>query len=166
VTAAPDAPTRTRRVTTAATAALVLLAALARAPAPAGAQAVAALRDYRWKQRVLVVFAPDAAAPAYQAQRAELARHAADLAARDVRVLFVLDAPPPGDTSAEPPARARALRRALGVPGAEFRAVLVGKDGGVKRRSRAPLTADALRATIDGMPMGRDEARRRGAADR
>jgi hypothetical protein len=58
-------------------------------------------------------------------------------------------------------ARTRTLRRQLAVADGEFRVVLVGKDGLPKLRRRAPLAVDELLRTIDGMPMGAAEARRR-----
>ena len=129
------------------------LAALGAAATPerADGQTVPALREHRWKQRVLVVLAPDSTLPAYRTQMAELARHPASLTERDVRVLPAL-----ADEAAS-----RALRQQLAVPAGEFRVVLVGKDGMPKLRRRAPLSVDELLQTIDGMPMGAQEARRR-----
>jgi hypothetical protein len=118
----------------------------------ADAQTVPALQEHRWKHRVVVVLAADSALPAYRTQLAELARHREALAERDVRVL----APPASDPMAGQ------LRRQLDLADGEFRVVLVGKDGGAKLRRRAPLTVDELLRTIDGMPMGAAEARRRG----
>jgi hypothetical protein len=131
-------------------AAIVALAAVA---SGADAQTVPALQEHRWKHRVVVVLATDSALPAYRTQLAELARHREALAERDVRVV----APPASDELAG------RLRRQLGVADGDFRVVLVGKDGGAKLRRRAPLTVDELLRTIDGMPMGAAEARRRGA---
>jgi hypothetical protein len=146
---------RTRRA-----AALCLAAGLALvlAARPAPAQPVAGLRQYRWERRVVALFAPASGAPAadsaaYAAQRRELARSAELLGERDV---IVLHFPPDAD-----PARAAELRRQLRVPGPGFAVVLVGKDGGVKLRRRTLLTADRLASTIDAMPMGAAEARRR-----
>jgi hypothetical protein len=138
---------------------LVVGAARAAPPrARPGPQPVPALDEYRWRRRLLVVFAPAAGAPAeslYLAQRREYARAAAVLAERDVTVLAV-----GADADA---ARARTLRRRLGVPAAGFAVVLVGKDGGVKLRRRALLGADEVLATVDAMPMGAVERRRRDA---
>jgi hypothetical protein len=39
---------------------------------------------------------------------------------------------------------------------------LVGKDGGVKLRRRTLLPAETVLGTVDAMPMGAAEARRRG----
>jgi hypothetical protein len=132
-------------------AALAALGVLTTAERAEG-QTVPALREHRWKQRVLVVLAPDSTLPAYRTQMAELARHRTSLAERDVHVLPAL----------AHEAQSRTLRRQLAVPAGEFRVVLVGKDGMPKLRRRAPLAVDELLQTIDGMPMGAAEARRRG----
>ena len=136
----------------AALAALGALGALA-APRRVDGQTVPALREHRWRHRIVVVLAPDSTLPTYRTQMAELARHREALTERDVRVLPVLAADP----------QSRILRRQLAVPDGEFRVVLVGKDGMPKLRRRAPLAVDELLQTIDGMPMGAAEARRRAA---
>ena len=130
--------------------------AMAMALAPAGLSAGASaaedpLAGYRWKSRVLVVAAPDASNDLYRAQREALAASGSGRAQRD---LVTLEAIGPG-------AKAEALRRRLDLPADAFRAVLVGKDGGVKLSSDRPISPRALFATIDAMPMRQDEMRRR-----
>lgn len=161
-------------------AALVALGLAAGAPAAAVAQGARdqrasrdalrdALRPHRWKHRVLVVVAPTADLPAYREQLTRLADATPALRARDVRILPVLGAAStstPGRPAelALPtlsPARQRAVRRQLGVADGEFRVVLVGKDGGAKLDRRTPLATETLLETIDAMPMGAAEARRR-----
>ncbi len=150
--AARRRPTFAPRFTTAA---LALLALGAWAAPRAGAQTVPGLREHRWRHRVLVVFAP-ASGPAadrlYRDQLAEFARLGDALKERDVVVLPVAagDAPAGGG-----------LRRQLGIPDGAFAVALVGKDGTVKLRRRTLLSADRVLDTVDGMPMGAEEARRR-----
>ena len=55
---------------------------------------------------------------------------------------------------------AKNLRARFGVSGSAFRAVPVGKDGGTELNSSSPLSAGALYATIDAMPMRQNEMRR------
>jgi hypothetical protein len=122
----------------------------------AGAQPVAALREHRWVHRVLVVApAPrgSAAESTYRAQQAEVARAAAAFAERDLVVVDLGTGTDPG--------RAATVRRQLGLSATGFGVVLVGKDGGVKLRRRSVLPAAVVLATIDAMPMGAAEARRR-----
>ena len=108
------------------------------------------LDAYRWRARVLVLSAPEAGDVRLKAQRAALASARRGAAERDLVVLEAV-----GDG-----AEAAALRRRLALPAADFRAVLVGKDGGAKLTADAPIPPQTLFSTIDAMPMRRDEMRR------
>jgi hypothetical protein len=120
---------------------------------PLLAAAALTIDAHRRHDRLLVVFAPDAASPALAAQRAEV--DGAAFAERDLRLVEVVGAAVTG--AADP---AATLRARFHVASGAFRAVLVGKDGGVKLDSATPLAAARLAATIDAMPMRRDEMRR------
>ncbi|MCJ2116442.1 DUF4174 domain-containing protein [Methylobacterium sp. J-001] len=113
----------------------------------AGAAAAGPLDAYRWRSRVLVLSAPDAADPNLRAQRAALGPMRSGVAERDLAVLEAIG------TGAE----ARALRVQLSLPEGEFRAVLIGKDGGAKLEAAVPIPPQQLFATIDAMPMRRGE---------
>ncbi|MEL6747685.1 MAG: DUF4174 domain-containing protein, partial [Pseudomonadota bacterium] len=54
------------------------------------------------------------------------------------------------------------LRQTFGVDSDEMLALLVGKDGGVKRRAHLPVRLETLFEVIDSMPMRREEMRRDG----
>ncbi|WP_375466360.1 DUF4174 domain-containing protein [uncultured Methylobacterium sp.] len=127
------------------------LAAGAAAGLVAAGLAVAAHADpltpYRWKSRLLVLAAPDAGDRRLAAQRQALAASRTAMTERD---LVVLDAVGTDE-------RAVSLRRAVGLATDAFRAVLVGKDGGVKISSPEPIPAQRLASTIDAMPMRREE---------
>ncbi len=108
------------------------------------------LMQHRWRSRVLLVFAPDAAD-----QRLLDQMHAVDaaklgFAERDLVLVEVVGAAYPD------------LRRRFGVAPGSFAVILLGKDGGEKQREFAPLASAQLFATIDQMPMRRQEARRKG----
>ncbi|MHC2104698.1 DUF4174 domain-containing protein [Methylobacterium sp. CM6246] len=117
----------------------------------AGAATAGPLDAYRWRSRVLVLSAPDPDDAALRAQRAALGPMRGGAAERDLVVLEAV-----GDGAA-----ARALRAHLSLPAGEFRAVLVGKDGGAKLTEAAPIPPQKLFATIDAMPMRRGEIRGR-----
>ena len=117
----------------------------------AGATMAGPLDAYRWRSRVLVLSAPDPDDPDLRAQRAALGPMRGGAAERDLVVLEAV-----GDG-----AEARALRAHLSLPAGEFRAVLVGKDGGAKLTEAAPIPPEKLFATIDAMPMRRGEIRDR-----
>ncbi|MEH3144592.1 MAG: DUF4174 domain-containing protein [Methylobacterium frigidaeris] len=137
----PEAPTM--NIGPVILAAVPLLVAL-----PAGA---ASLDAYRWKARVLLVAAASADDPRLVEQRRIVA--AAQRGTRE-RDLVVVEAVGAG-------AEAESLRRRFGLTGNDFRAVLVGKDGGAKLSAGEPIAAERLFATIDAMPMRREEAAER-----
>ena len=122
--------------------------ALAGVPATSSADADP-LALYRWNARILVVFAPNEGDPQLARQKDLLVGVGHGVAERDLVVLEAI-----GSSS-----EADRLRRKLGVPDGEFRAVLVGKDGGAKLTDTAPIAPDRLFATIDAMPMRRQEMR-------
>ena len=129
-----------------------VLGGLALAALGTGAAAEATLASLRGHARVLVVSAPDAADAGLKAQRAALGPQRGGLAERDLVVLEAVGESP----------EARVLRADLGLPPGRFRAVLVGKDGGAKLASDAPIPPQTLFATIDAMPMRRNEMRAAG----
>lgn len=121
----------------------------------------AAMDKYRWSKRPVVVFAPSDSDLRLVRQRAMLQQARGGLAERDVVVITVAGARIGSDLGRGPGVSADALRRRFGVPADAFRALLVGKDGGVKLSSREPISARTLFGTIDAMPMRADEMRRR-----
>lgn len=129
---------------------LLLLTAQTAQPTPTLAQT---LRACRWQKRVLLVAAPTAAQADFRVQKAQLAAYPAELSARDLVVLNVLyDQLPAADQQFG--------ARQLGLKPPAFAAVLIGKDGGVKLRRTQPITPAELFATVDQMPMRRQEMRR------
>ena len=128
-----------------------VMGGLALAALATAAAAETSLASLRWRSRVLVISAPASGDPALRAQRDALGAHRGGLTERDLVVLEVV-----GDS-----AEARHLRAELGLPPGASRAVLVGKDGGAKLTSDEPIPPQKLFATIDAMPMRRDEMRGR-----
>jgi Domain of unknown function (DUF4174) len=126
---------------------LALAGIIAMSSAPADADPLA---RYRWNARVLVVFAAGERDPQLARQRDLLAGARHGVTERDLVVVEAI-----GSSS-----EAERLRRQLGVADG-FRAVLVGKDGGAKLSETAAIAPDRLFATIDAMPMRRQEMRQR-----
>jgi len=110
------------------------------------------LGAYRWKRRLLLVFAPSAEVPEYVCQEGLLAGHRAQLADRDVTegAFFLRGRGHLGADSISA-AAAAALRLQLGVAGDRFEVLLVGKDGGIKLTHARPVGAAELIAVIDAM---------------
>ncbi len=94
-------------------------------------------------KRFLLVLVRRQGDPRIAAQKAEVADLARRGDDRDLAVVVALADP------------------ALGR-GGPFEVVLLGKDGGAKLRSDKVVTAGALAALIDAMPMRREELRSRG----
>ncbi len=109
------------------------------------------LAAQRWRARILVVSAPSAGDAGLMAQRAALGPVRDGLAERNLIVMEAVGTGP----------EATALRKRLRLPPEAFRAVLIGKDGGSKLVSEEPIPPQTLFATIDAMPMRKDEMRTR-----
>jgi hypothetical protein len=119
------------------TALSTLIAALALQSAPT-------LEAMRWQKRVIVLFAADEAMA--RRQRA-LLTDAGGITERDLHLIEVI-----GDRVSGTSTPAAELRRRL-KPEGTFTLILIGKDGGVKLRSAAPVAQDRLFDVIDAMPM-------------
>lgn len=128
------------------------------------------LADVKWKNRVLLLFAPAADAPGAQQQRRRF-RAAPDSAFAE-RDLLLVQAPATGrgqwrgwggEAAAPSPVSATTvarLREQFGVAADAFVLILIGKDGTEKRRDEAPVSPRAIFDEVDAMPMRQREMRR------
>ena len=126
------------------------------------------LASYVDHNRVLLIFAPTDTDPRFQQQLSLLTHHAAGLQERDLVLL-----PNVVHAGAKTPDTLRTLnspypmgdqqldqRTRFHIGPSEFTVILIGKDGGEKLRQHTPLAYTKLAATIDAMPMRREEMRR------
>jgi hypothetical protein len=104
------------------------------------------LDQYRWTNRPVLLFAPSERDEAYLLQMKILDADKSGLAERDILVLSDISALGKGK-----------LRETLQIDG--FEIILIGKDGGVKFRSKTPISVEELFSLIDAMPMRRQEMR-------
>jgi hypothetical protein len=118
------------------------------------AAAPSSLAAMRWEKRMLLVSAPDARDPGLIEQRRIIRGWKAGADERDLVLVEIVS-----DKVAGASDNAAALRHRYRIPATGFSVVLIGKDGGIKLRERQPVTAAAIEATIDAMPMRRGEAR-------
>ena len=109
----------------------------------------APLDTYRWKARPVIVFGSGESAT-FREQLGLFNRASRGLRERDMVLIPVSNSGGRED-----------LRRAYNVAPGEFEVLLVGKDGGVKLRSRELVSPEEIFRTVDAMPMRRDEMRRR-----
>jgi hypothetical protein len=119
------------------------------------------LASMRGRFRPLLIFHADAQGqPSSDAsvreQLAWIDAHQAELKARDVVVVPI---PTKNGYAAFSPQEERSLQERFHVESGKFTIVLVGKDGGEKLRSHAPVTIGKLDALIDAMPMRQQEVR-------
>lgn len=132
-----------------------LLATLGLAFAPT--RSLADMDRYRWSHRPLLIIVPDAADPLITGQQAALT-DAEGFAERDMVLILVIgEQTVTVDGTPDPSLDPHAIRaRYRVVPGAS-QVLLVGKDGGVKRRLARVIPQADLFAQIDAMPMRRRE---------
>jgi len=116
------------------------------------------LARYRWKNRVLLVFAPNGDDPSFQQQMGQLASQSAGVRERDVLVLPILADGHGGVASRRDAAM---LAKAYGVPRGAFETVLLDKDGSVVRTNERPIPVATLFDVIEGSPLRQQEPRRR-----
>lgn len=118
--------------------------------------------DFRADRRPLVLFAKDAEDAALQKQLTAIADARSGCDERDMAVVVVLahGTSRAGDRQLTK-AEAAELRDRFGRKGGSFSLLLVGKDGGVKRRAEQPLAMRDIFAQVDRMPMRIREAQRR-----
>lgn len=127
-----------------------LIFALALVPGVASAEpAPASVKPYHDKNRIVLVAGPLTGDAHVAAQRQIFEAHKAGFKERDLLYFEAL-----GEKGA--PARSE-----LHLDGKHFTVLLIGKDGEVKVKSDKPLTAESLFATIDAMPMRKEEMKRR-----
>lgn len=113
------------------------------------------LARYRWKKRVLLVFAPNEEDRRFQAQMAQIASQAGGVKERGLIVLPILS-----DGSGIARRRDAKMLGRLYNPGSKrFCTVLLGKDGTVKLSESKPVPIGSLFDLIDSMPMRQQEMR-------
>lgn len=143
----------------------LLMAALSSASgSDDGRSGVTALEPYRWHNRLVVIFAPNDDDPRYLEQQRLLGQVSeGQLTERDLLIFscfaesgFVVGAES-GTKQTFGKAEADALRQALDPGENDFQVLLMGKDGGVKRREGVPVTSESLLEQIDSMPMRQQE---------
>ncbi|ACV68228.1 DUF4174 domain-containing protein [Desulfohalobium retbaense] len=150
--------------------AITLLLAIAMGSAQAGLSLD--LEEYRWKNRLLIIFAPSKTDQTYLKLQHALDRAEDALQGRDMLVfhLFASGSGWVGDI----PVHAEAVRsfyRRFDVQDQDLNLILIGKDGGEKVRQVGSFDLQDIFDRIDAMPMRQQEMRERreikngGAAD-
>lgn len=119
------------------------------------------LNEYRWKNRLVLIFAPSIEDSFYLKQKSEFKGKVAELKDRDIIMIELLEAGI--STIAEIPLNSEQqsfLRKKFEVID-DFVFILIGKDGTVKLRANEPVSSEDLFSLIDRMPMRKEEMRRK-----
>jgi hypothetical protein len=117
-----------------------------------------ALQQYRWRNRVLVISAPDANDRRLLEQFAELTSTSDEFADRDMILVTLLDNTGSiADGCKLTSAEVAAARADLGIRPGSFMLKLIGKDGSVKLAASSTTPMKEIYALIDSMPMRQNE---------
>jgi len=121
------------------------------------------LDTHRWRNRLLLVFAPSEDDERYRALRRELQRQEHEIVDRDLLIFHILES---GESrladSLIDHQSAASLRNRFSVNPGQFLVVLIGKDGGEKLRRGGEVDITEIFSLIDSMPMRQREIRERG----
>ncbi len=112
-------------------------------PAPILA-AVPALDALRWERSVLLLFAASASDPDLALQRSVIERHRERWRGQGIAIVEVV-----GESILGVRDYAPRLRQRYRVGSDVFAAILLGRDGDTKLRSREPIALSSLLATLD-----------------
>jgi hypothetical protein len=127
-------------------------------PMPAAAGEI--LDSLRWKNRVLILFAPSVADPEYEKINTDVEMESSEMDDRDLVIVRVLE----HGASTAGAARlndgdAEMLRKRFSITEGQMATLLIGKDGGLKLRRSGSVDIREIFALIDGMPMRQQEMR-------
>lgn len=119
------------------------------------------LEDYRWKNRLVLIFATGPDSDSYLQQIEKMNSDKGGLQERDVLVfsLFQQGTSYLNDKAISQESAERIIAR-YNSGQKEFRFILIGKDGGVKLDKEMIVSTGDLFGNIDSMPMRRQEMRR------
>jgi len=123
------------------------------------------LGDYRWKHRIVLVFAKSEERADFRDFMGAWSREQEGVKDRDLIIFHALiKGKSEGPSGILTPAQVDNLRKKYATAGEMFEIVLIGKDGGIKLRSGSASVAQIFEL-IDTMPMRRAEMRQKKAID-
>jgi hypothetical protein len=125
---------------------------------PCNSERKISLDDYKWKNRVVVLFATDAESDLYQSQMDKFESLESGIKDRDLLFISIFEEGCSEINSKSISDKSAAsIRKQLRKGKDPFQIVLIGKDGTVKLQRNEILSPDELFDIIDQMPMRRRE---------
>jgi len=120
------------------------------------------LNQFQWKNRLILIFAPQKEDLLLNALQTELANQKVEVSERHIVVFKIFETGPSFMESTQIDSRtAEAIRQQFDVAPGGFTCILVGKDGGVKLRRISPVKLNEIFTLIDSMPMRQQGMRQR-----
>jgi hypothetical protein len=118
---------------------------------------------FKWKKRLLLVFAPQSSDPLFAALQREISTRMNEVEDRDLVIFEILELGASRMNGAElDPHTAASLRKRFDVSPKAFALILVGKDSGIKLKRDDFNGLEEIFRLIDSMPMRRNEMRHKG----
>ena len=111
------------------------------------------LGDFRWKNRLILLFSPSEEEPSYQNQHIRFGALENELIDRDLIVMHIYSNGGYYQSKKINQQSAQKLRKNFGIDLKQTTVLLIGKDGGVKLRKEMPVEPAQIFALIDTMPM-------------
>lgn len=111
------------------------------------------LENFRWKNRLILIFSPSKTDTVYLRQIRELENEKKALEDRDIVVLHIFPQGGFYDTHKINQGSAKALRKNYRIAENQFMLILVGKDGGTKLKENKMTHLSQILGLIDSMPM-------------
>jgi hypothetical protein len=112
------------------------------------------LTQFQWKNRLLLLFAPDSSHPSFQHLQNQIIDQKSEVKDRDLVVFSVLvEGSSQMNTTPIDRREAESIRERFAVPPNDFRLILIGKDGGIKLKREDPVDLAEVFGLIDSMPM-------------
>ena len=120
------------------------------------------LDQFKWKNRLLLLFSPDRDHPLFEKLHRSISDRKTDVEDRDLVVFEILESGSSSMDNKQIDAQtAHSIRQHYRVPSSNFTVILVGKDGGVKLRRQDETQLVDIFGLIDSMPMRQQEMRQK-----
>ena len=120
------------------------------------------LTQFQWKNRLLLIFAPDVNDEFFQKLQGEIIAQKAGVEDRDLVVFEIFERGQSRMNTAHLDQEAvDSIRKRLAAPQSTFRVILIGKDGGMKLERDDQVGLEEIFERIDSMPMRKNEMRQK-----